>query len=105
MEQGLEGVVLKAVGGDIVGMGATGEGLYREVPPEHFGLVERYLRCQLEQTLESYRFCHTSTAPVSEWLMSVCRRENELGNALVDAGVFESKYDKRTSWVLTEVMC
>ena len=97
-------VRLKAVAGDIVGMGGTGEGLYRDVPAEHFGLVETFLRCQSERMLEYYRSRPVYPGMPAWGRMDVLyRREDGLGDALIDAGVFESKWDKRSQWILTDI--
>ncbi len=98
----LEGITLKAVGGDIVGMGATGDSLYRDVTgSDHFTLIKTYLRVQLECELECY--ARKRCTGISERYGKKLDRLNDLGNEMIDAGIFESKYDKRTSWVLTEV--
>ena len=59
MSTWIEGAALYAVGGDIVGMGATVEARFRPL-------------------------------------------DGADGNQLIEAGVFTSKYDVRSTWILTE---
>tara|TARA_B100000287_G_scaffold44071_2_gene39658 strand:+ start:1864 stop:2157 length:294 start_codon:yes stop_codon:yes gene_type:complete len=95
MSKWIEGAALYAVGGDIVGMGATVEARFRpldeNVDPE---LVRAFLEMQ---TAEAVQYWTDNVRA-----MQTGARRYELGNQLIDAGVFKSKYDVRSTWILTE---
>ena len=102
----IEGVALYAVGGDIPGMGAPEERRYRSLDGADPNLVRAFLNAQTEHAmwgcvdpmpshLSTFR---TPGYPSEDIWRRVCR----LGQELIDAGVFESKYDVRSTWILTE---
>jgi hypothetical protein len=105
--------VLIAIGGD---MGPDGMGDYADVVKVNMTssterhLVENLLRAQLERALnsllvqpwteedEDYFRRETSGSRYSDGLW----RTQAAGNALVHAGVFEHKYQVRSTWMLME---
>jgi|TARA_R110000744_G_scaffold66278_1_gene135401 hypothetical protein len=64
---------------------------------KHFGIIKQYLRNQLEMHLHS-AYKHYTEEPFTE----LVQKHNDLGNLLIDEGVFQHKWHKRTEWVLIE---
>ena len=95
MSEWLEGAALYAVGGDIVGMGATVQARFRPLDenadPE---LVTAFLEMQTAEAVQSLTD--------NKRAMQTGHKRYELGNMLLEAGVFTSKYDVRSTWILTE---
>ena len=95
MSKWIEGAALYAVGGDLVGMGATVEARFRpldeKADPE---LVRAFLEMQ---TAEAVQYWTDNIRA-----MQTGHKRYELGNLLLEAGVFTSKYDVRSTWILTE---
>lgn len=89
----IEGVALYAVDGDIPGMGAKESDRYRSLDGADPNLVRAFLDAQTEEQIH----CYTRA-----WKYVEFRTRYQLGNELIDAGVFESKYDVRSTWILTE---
>jgi hypothetical protein len=89
----IEGVALYAVGGDIPGMGAPEERRYRSLDGADPNLVRAFLDAQTASAV--YALTGTNFGSNS-------RKRYEYGNQLIEAGVFESKYDVRSTWILTE---
>ena len=96
----IEGVALYAVDGDIVGMGAPEERRYRSLEGADPNLVRAFLNAQTEALIH----CYTGLGNAVElrWHVLHRRTRYQLGNELIEAGVFESKYDVRSTWILTE---
>ena len=94
MSRFIEGVALYAVDGDIPGMGAPEERRYRSLEGADPNLVRAFLNAQTEQQIHCYI---TGLGNDVEF-----RTRYQLGNELIEAGVFESKYDVRSTWILTE---
>lgn len=64
---------------------------------KHFGIIKQYLRNQLERHLHSANK-HYTEEPFAE----LVGEHHDLGNLLIDEGVFQHKWHKRTEWVLME---
>jgi len=98
MSEWLEGAALYAVGGDIVGMGATVEARFRPLVTDEFEADSELVRAFLEmQTAEAVQYWTDNVRA-----MQTGHKRYELGNLLLEAGVFTSKYDVRSTWILTE---
>ena len=90
---------LLAVSGDCANGGMSD---YSDFIPiiEYEELIKLYLHNQLEIELESF------TSEISEFsdrLGELYKIHHDLGNALIDCGVFHHKWHKRTKWVLMEM--
>ena len=95
----IEGVALYAVGGDIPGMGAPEERRYRSLEGADPNLVRAFLDAQTASAV----YALTGTiVPTVHKEANISRKRYEYGNQLIEAGVFESKYDVRSTWILTE---
>ena len=97
MSNWIEGAALYAVGGDIVGMGATVEARFRPLDGADMNLIRAFLDAQTAEAV----YCLAEDASLArEGQASQYRYK--LGNDLLEAGVFTSKYDVRSTWILTE---
>ena len=95
MNNWIEGAALYAVGGDLVGMGATVEARHRPLDEKADpNLVRAFLDMQTAEAVQYWR----DSARANQ----TGQRRYELGNELLEAGVFTSKYDIRSTWILTE---
>jgi len=95
MSNWIEGAALYAVGGDLVGMGATVEARFRPLDEKADpNLVRAFLDMQTAEAVQYWR----DSARANQ----TGQRRYELGNELLEAGVFTSKYDVRSTWILTE---
>ena len=95
MSDWIEGAALYAVRGDIVDLGATGEGRFRPLDEKaDLELVKAFLKMQ---TAEAVQYWSGSNRAFQTGL-----KRYELGNMLLEAGVFTSTYDIRSTWILTE---
>ena len=95
MNNWIEGAALYAVGGDLVGMGATVEARHRPLDEKADpNLVRAFWEMQTAEAVQ-YWTDSGHSAPTGQ-------RRYELGNELLEAGVFTSKYDIRSTWILTE---
>jgi len=100
MSNWIEGAALYAVGGDIVGMGATVRARFRPLDEKaDRNLIRAFLDAQ---TAEAVYFVTGTDVPVANELEVVSRKRYDYGNRLLEAGVFTSKYDVRSTWILTE---
>ena len=64
---------------------------------KHFNIVKKYLKNQLEINMHSVNKHYTE-----EPLNQLVEEHHDLGNKLIDLGVFQHKWHKRTEWVLME---
>jgi len=97
----IEGVALYAVDGDIPGMGAPEERRYRSLDGADPDLVRAFLNAQTEHAM--WGCVDPSPSSMSGYPSEdIWRRVCRLGQELIDAGVLESKYDVRSTWILTE---
>ena len=108
-------VCLYATGGDCSSRGMGDKNCVLMVPQEHFELVRIYMRAQLEIEMLSYMY-EWAGEYISIFQIAYegkhCKKNGDLllgariahnkysdaGNALIDAGVFEHKWHKRTDW-------
>ena len=88
---------LRAISGDVVGMGATGANLDRPLTRDCYQLVHDFL---VMQTLASLEFMTENVHEEKRYHYE--RARGRLGWELIDAGIFKSKYDIRTTWMLVE---
>jgi len=101
MSRFIEGVALYAVDGDIPGMGAPEERRYRSLEGADPNLVRAFLNAQTEEQIHCY-ITGLGNDVELRWHALQRRSRYQLGNELIEAGVFESKYDVRSTWILTE---
>ena len=95
MNNWIEGAALYAVGGDLIGMGATVEARFRPLDEKADpNLVHAFLDTQTAEAVQYWR----DNARANQ----TGQKRHELGNQLLEAGVFRSKYDLRSTWILTE---
>ena len=99
MSTWIEGAALYAVGGDIVGMGATVEARFRPLDGADAPLVRAFLDAQTAEAV--YALAGAIVPNVNEGA-NISHKRYEYGNQLIEAGVFTSKYDVRSTWILTE---
>ena len=99
MSRFIEGVALYAVDGDIPGMGAPEERRYRSLEGADPNLVRAFLDAQ---TAEAVYALTGTIVPNVHKEANISHKRYEYGNQLIEAGVFESKYDVRSTWILTE---
>ena len=97
MSKWIEGAALYAVGGDIVGMGATVRARFRPLDGADMNLVRAFLDAQTAEAV----YCLAEDASLAREGQA-SRYRYKLGNGLLEAGVFTSKYDVRSTWILTE---
>ena len=99
MSNWIEGAALYAVGGDVVGMGTTVRARFRPLDDADANLVRAFLDTQTAEAV--YSLTGTIVPPVHKEA-NISRKRYEYGNQLLEAGVFTSKYDVRSTWILTE---
>jgi len=85
--------ILKAVDGDVVGMGGN-DTIKLENHADNMPLIKDWLRNELEMSFFTAIDCHKDP----DWLR-LLNKKHEIGNALIECCVFRNKFDKRTSWV------
>ena len=88
---------LRAISGDVVGMGAAGANLDRPLTRDSYQLVSDFL---VMQTLAGLEFMTENVHEEQRYHYEQARCR--LGSELIDAGIFQSKYDIRTEWILVE---
>lgn len=93
---------LVSTSGDCAAGGLSKENTFIVLPKDKsfFTIVKSYLRNQMEQDFES------SEMPIGKISEKFCKLRDEhhdLGNALIDCGIFEHKWHKRTDWILAEL--
>ena len=99
MSNWIEGAALYAVDGDIVGMGATVRARFRPLDGADMNLVRAFLDAQTAEAV----YCLAKDAKNAfNGRSRFTRRRYDLGNELLEAGVFTSNYDVRSTWILTE---
>ena len=99
MSNWIEGAALYAVGGDIVGMGATVEARFRPLDGADANLIRVFLDAQTAEAV--YALTGTEVPSVHKEA-NISHKRYDYGNQLIEAGVFTSKYDVRSTWILTE---
>lgn len=85
--------ILKAVEGDVVGMGGN-DTIKLENHADNMPLIKDWLRNELEMS-----FFTADDSYKDPEFTRLNEKSHEIGNALIKCGVFRDKYDKRTSWV------
>ena len=85
--------ILKAVEGDVVGMGGN-DTIKLENHADNMPLIKDWLRNQLEMS-----FFTADDSYKDPEFTRLNEKSHEIGNALIKCGVFRDKYDKRTEWV------
>ena len=88
---------LLAISGDCSARGMSDKADFIRLPNNHLNLVKKYLRNQLELDL------YSMSDDTNEELRKLVDEHHDLGNKLIDVGVFEHKWHKRTNWVLEEI--
>jgi len=95
---GIMNCCLLAIDGDCTAGGITDATDFiplKSLPP----LLRQYLRNQLEKQIEG----ELMGFDISPRFTALCKEHHELGNALIDCGVFHHKWHKRTEWRICEL--
>ena len=88
---------LHAISGDIVGMGGNDLDRSLEGHEDSYELVRDFLVMQAKTTVDML------TVNVHEEARYDTEKERyQLGNKLIEAGIFTSKYDCRSEWILLQ---
>ena len=88
---------LLAISGDCSARGMSDKAVFIRLSNKHLNLVKKYLRNQLELQL------YSMSNDIDEAFRKLVDEHHDLGNKLIDVGVFEHKWHKRTNWVLEEI--
>ncbi len=88
---------LLAISGDCSARGMSDKADFIRLSNKHLNLVKEYLRNQLELQL------YSMSNDIDEAFRKLVDEHHYLGNKLIDVGVFEHKWHKRTNWVLEEI--
>ena len=91
---------LLAVSGDCSSTGMTDKAEVLPVPAKHLDAIGDYLRNQLEISLASAAITCVEELQSSKFVRLV-DEHHEMGNKLIEDGVFHHKWHKRTKWALT----
>lgn len=93
---------LVSTSGDCAAGGLSDENTFIVLPKDKsfFTLVKNYLRNQMEQDFENSEM---PIGTISEKFYKLREEHHDLGNALIDCGIFEHKWHKRTDWILAEL--
>jgi|TARA_B110000908_G_scaffold171942_1_gene236660 hypothetical protein len=92
------GFCLLAIDGDCAAgaMSEKADFIPLETIPE---VLRQYLRNQLERQIEGQLMKYN----ISPKFTDLCREHHALGNALIDCGIFQHKWHKRTDWIICEL--
>jgi len=89
---------LLAISGDCAAGGMSENSDF--IPLKEFPkLLRSYLRNQLEKEIEGQLMEYN----ISQKFTNLCREHHDLGNALIDCGIFQHKWHKRTDWIICEL--
>jgi hypothetical protein len=69
----------------------------------HLDVIEEYLKVENEREIQSAFHWKSIDDLKSDKARSLHDKSNDLGNKLIDLGIFHHKWHKRSSWILTEV--
>jgi hypothetical protein len=93
---------LLAISGDCSARGMSDKADFIRLSNKHLNLVKKYLRNQLE--LQLYSMSDDTDEELRKLvLQTLVDEHHDLGNKVIDVGVFEHKWHKRTNWVLEEI--
>ncbi len=97
----MNGYSLYAVSGDCSAQGMSNKAEVISLRKKDMPLVGKYLRNQLEKSLLSVNITSAADCAKPDFVALV-DEHNDLGNAMIDQGIFSHKWHKRTKWILIE---
>ena len=98
------GHCLLAISGDCSAGGLDEQPDFLPLLIADFPLTKRYLRCQLEVGFLASRYSDPAGDLFDADEFSEAVRElNDLGNRMIERGIFSHKWHKRTTWALWEL--
>lgn len=94
---------LLAISGDCSEGAMSDHADYIPIDPADFDLIAEYIRNQNELTILAYQGLLNPSKKVERKYSKLRDQHHNLGNELIERGVFHHKYHKRTDWIITEL--
>ena len=94
---------LLATGGDCAAGGMGEHPDYIPIHKEDFPIVRKYLESQFNEQMECWDSFFKTKKDFTKKYVNAIRKNSDLGNELIDRGIFHHKWHKRTHWEICEL--